>query len=436
MKRKMTFIALAFLAFLGLHSSMLGSGFLIYEHGAAAMAMGGAFVALANNPTAIFHNPAGIAWLDGTQISLGSTLIIPENSLEMPYYSLIDPTFTGTVKAKSQVFFPSTFYITQKITDRIVAGFGFFSPYGLGTEWPADYPLRYIATKDDMKSFFFNPVIALKLSDNFSAAFGVSYIRSSLKFNLVTLQDFTGVGGGLYDVPAALEADGDTWGLNAGLLYKGKKFSLGFNWRGGFSIKYAGDLTIDKSGVPAPYNQFIPPGGDVTTSFNFPHILAAGLALNATEKLMLSLDFHYILWSCYDKYDINIDYPDPYPDPTEPETVEENWKDSYLIRSGLQYQLSESLALRAGVVYDKTPQPVESMDPILPDADRWAFTAGFGYKSGKFFLDVAYQRELFNDRKSPNRDIYLLPLMPPINAGEGTYSTSAHLIGISLGFVF
>jgi len=30
-----------------------GAGFLIYEHGAAAMAMGGAFTAVANNPTAI-----------------------------------------------------------------------------------------------------------------------------------------------------------------------------------------------------------------------------------------------------------------------------------------------------------------------------------------------------------------------------------------------
>ena len=52
-----------------------GSGFLIYEHGAAAMAMAGAFVSVANDPTAIFHNPAGIAFLRGTQVSVGTTLI-------------------------------------------------------------------------------------------------------------------------------------------------------------------------------------------------------------------------------------------------------------------------------------------------------------------------------------------------------------------------
>ena len=44
---------------LGLAPVGEGSGFLIYEHGAAAMAMGGAFVAVANDPSTIFHNPAG-----------------------------------------------------------------------------------------------------------------------------------------------------------------------------------------------------------------------------------------------------------------------------------------------------------------------------------------------------------------------------------------
>ncbi len=431
MKKKVKVIILSFLAFLGLSLSAYGAGFLIYEHGAAAMAMGGAFVAIANDPTAIFHNPAGIAFLDGTQVSVGTTLIIPRTTLTMPNIQLVDPGYSTTYDAKSQVFYPSTFYITQKITDRIVAGFGFFSPYGLGTEWPEDYPLRYIATKDDMKSFFFNPVVAVKLTDNFSAAFGVSYIRADLKFNLVNYADFTDFGGGAYDVPVAVEGSGSAWGLNAGVLYKGEKVSLGFNWRGGFSIDFEGDLTLDSSNVDDPFKPYIPPSGEVSTTFSFPHILAAGVAFNLTEKLMLSFDAHYVLWSCYDEFDIEIDYPDPWEDETT--TVEENWKDSWLFRGGIQYKLSESFALRAGILYDQTPQPVETMDPLLADANRWAFTAGFGYKAGSFILDVAYLLEIFNDRTSPNRDIYLTPFG---NLGEGTYSTTAHLIGVSLRFVF
>ena len=116
--------------------------------------------------------------------------------------------------------------------------------------------------------------------------------------------------------------------------------------------------------------------------------------------------------------------------------VEENWEDSYLFRVGLQYQMNENFTLRGGFLYDKTPQPVETMDPILPDSDRWALTAGFGFKVGSIVIDAAYQYEPFKDRTSPNRDIYLNNPIPGVNAGLGTYSTTAHLFGVSFGFVF
>lgn len=429
MKRKACITASMFLLLLGFGPLTHGAGFLIYEHGAAAMAMGGAFVAVANDPTAIFHNPAGIAWLDGTQISVGSTLITSKSSLELPNWP-----GEKTWDVESQLFYPSTFYITHKFSEKIGGGFGFFSPYGLGTAWenPTTFPLRYIATSDDMKTFIFNPVIAYKLSDNVAVAFGASYIISNLTFELVDLADFRAFGGGVYDVPASVKGDGNAWGYNAGFLYKGEKASLGVNWRSGFKIDFEGDLDLDSSNVPAPFNGYIPPSGDVKTSFNFPHILAFGAAFNLTEKTMLSLDFHYVFWNTYDEFAITIDYPDPYPDEA-PQVVEENWEASVIFRGGLQHQLNEKLALRAGFLYDQTPQPVTTMDPILPDANRIAFTGGFGFKTGNLFIDVAYQFELFSDRTSPNRSIAAYQI-GGVNLGEGTYSTTAHLIGISFGF--
>ncbi|NQT80843.1 MAG: outer membrane protein transport protein [Candidatus Aminicenantes bacterium] len=425
MKKSLTLIVLFSLLFLGFSTITHGAGFLIYEHGAAAMAMGGAFVAVANNPTAIFHNPAGIAWLDGTQISFGSTLIIPKASLSLDNWP--DPTYQS-IDAVSQVFYPPTFYITHKISEKIVAGFGLFTPYGLGTEWPdpENFPLRYIATKDDMKTFIFNPTLAFKLSDNLSIAAGVSYIYSMLKFELVELVDLTAYGLSTYDMPAALDASGSGWGLNAGVLYKGDSFSFGVNWRGGFDIDYEGDLDLDTSALPIT----MPTSGSASTSFSFPHIFGVGAAFNLTEKLTITADVHYILWSSYDKFTVEIDVAG-----FEDKEVEENWKDSFVLRGGLEYKVNESFALRLGALYDQTPQPVETMDPILPDSNRWAITGGFGYKAGSFVIDVAYQFEPFEDRTSPNRSILLHPVTGA-NLGEGTYSTTAHLIGVSIGFVF
>ena len=74
MKKKVSCLVLFILV---LSSSAFSSGFLIYEHGTAAMALAGAFVSLANDPSAIFYNPAGIAWLPGTRVSAGGTFIFP-----------------------------------------------------------------------------------------------------------------------------------------------------------------------------------------------------------------------------------------------------------------------------------------------------------------------------------------------------------------------
>jgi long-chain fatty acid transport protein len=426
MRRGITAIVVFSLVFFGLSSLSHGSGFLIYEHGAAAMAMGGAFVALANNPTAVFHNPAGLAFLEGTQISMGTTLITSSTSLELT-------NLATTVETVHQWFYPSNFYISHKINDRIAAGFGFFSPYGLGTKWPEDYALRFISTKDDMKTFFFNPVIAVKLDESFSVAVGVTYIYSTLTFDRVNLIDLTAYGGSTYEAPVEVKGNGSAFALNAGVLYKGENFSLGINWRGGFDLDLEGDLALDNTNIPAPFQPYVPTEADVSTTMGIPHIFGLGVAFNLTESLIVTADFHYVLWSSFKEFVIEVDNPDPVPDQTE--TFEENWKDSYVIRGGLQYMVNENFALRAGVLYDKTPQPVESMDPILPDADRLAFTGGFGYKSGNFVIDVAYQYEPFKDRESANRSLVLHPLTGA-NLGLGTYSTTAHLIGVSIGFIF
>jgi long-subunit fatty acid transport protein len=74
------------------------------------------------------------------------------------------------------------------------------------------------------------------------------------------------------------------------------------------------------------------------------------------------------------------------------------------------------------------------MDPLLPDADRYALTAGFGWTLAKnVVLDLAYQYEMFSDRTSPNREIYKVG---PLNFGESQYETTANLLAVSLSFVF
>jgi long-chain fatty acid transport protein len=73
--------AIVLLLVLALPSCLLANGFDIYEQSAKAVGLGGAFIAQADDPSAIFFNPAGIVQLEGTQLSVGACSIMPTVTL-------------------------------------------------------------------------------------------------------------------------------------------------------------------------------------------------------------------------------------------------------------------------------------------------------------------------------------------------------------------
>lgn len=399
------------------------AGFMIYEHGAAAMAMAGAFTSLAKDPSALWHNPAGMAWLEGTRVMGGATFIVPSGWASFP-------GLPGAPKydQENALFTPPNLYLTHQLSKRAVIGLGVFAPYGLGMAWPEPetFPWRYLGTSGEMQTFFINPAIAFKLTDRFALGLGVSFIYSKLEQSVT--QRFPAPDGGpdllaapaLIDVPSEADVDGTSFGFNAGLLYKGDKFRFGLNYRSGYTLDYTGTVSFDVPGFPAPVE------GTGETSFRFPDLVTMGLSFDLAKKLVWSVDLHYVFWSTYESYTFLVDVPDLGLE--EEMVVPTLWKDTFIFRTGFEYQATDRLALRCGFLYDKTPQPATTMDSTLPDANRFALTGGFGYTFGKLTLDFAYHFENFNKRTSARPDLE--------SFFQGTFKTRAHLFGINLGYRF
>lgn len=70
------------------------------------------------------------------------------------------------------MFYPSTVYVTHKFNEKISAGLGIFTPFGLATTWDDDWEGRYIGTKSEMKTFNINPVVSYQLLPNVALAAG------------------------------------------------------------------------------------------------------------------------------------------------------------------------------------------------------------------------------------------------------------------------
>ncbi|MDP4190834.1 MAG: OmpP1/FadL family transporter [Bacteroidota bacterium] len=405
------------------------SGFQINEHNARVMAMGGAFAGLANDPSAVYYNPAGITQLFGTHFSLGATYISPTSTFTGPAPS------TTESKLKKKFFTPANFYFTQSLGSNFFVGFGFNDPFGLGTEWEDDWVGRYRTTKTEIKTYNFSPVVAYKISDmlSVSAGFTVSYADVLIGRKLQLLVPVGQTVVQLPDANLELKGHNTAFGYTAGLLFKPMdNLGLGVAFHSQIKYDMKGDATTTVSPTTPAAVVAALPKGSITAPLTTPAVLTIGGSYRVFSSLLFNADYQYNGWSSYDKLEVN--FNDLPKSSTNPSVSVRDYKNSYILRAGSEYILNDQVALRGGILFDKNPIKDEKLDPTLPDADRWAFNIGFGYKfTPNFSVDVAYMYLLFKDRTIDTSEEFI-PIRPIPQRLNGTYKSSANLFGVNLSY--
>jgi long-chain fatty acid transport protein len=402
------------------------SGFLIYEHGARATGLAGTLTARGGDPSAIFYNPAGIAGLMGTQIYLGTTLIFPDGKFAGadPF-----PGFGVVEQYKSAVFFPSNLYITHQLGEQWTLGLGVFSPYGLTTEWdnPDTYSGRFLSSKAQLVSFYINPTVAYTLSPQVSVAVGLDLVTAmvELRRNNATMLQGTALDIARVKIKGS---SGLSTGFNAGIIVRPvERLALGFQYRSKVSNSFDdGDATFEQISTGDPTLDAViaaklPKAQGAKTQIDFPASWSAGINYALSDRLDIEFNLNWTGWSSFDKIDLTFD------DQELNTTIPEEWEDVFSYRVGIEYKASDRLRLFGGYLFDETPQPVQSISPLLPDANRNDFTFGFGYSFGKASVDVSNMFVFFKDRSTEgkNRDGY-----------NGEYRVFAYLLGLNFSYAF
>ena len=419
---------LAFTVSCLLATSALASGFLIPEQGAKASAMAGAFAATADDPSAIFFNPAGIAQQRELSVLAGTTLINFTNEFTG------DPNspLTSGVEAKynRHLFNIPNIYGVMPIGNNLSVGVGVFAAFGLRTDWADPFPGRFISKDADLKTTSVNPVVAWQTSDGrLAIGGGLEYRRARviLNANQMALNPFNGRIIDTVNTRLASEYGHDI-GWNVGVLFKASdRFRVGASYRSDMEIDLEGEA--DFTPIPtgnAQLDQFIaaqtPPDQGIRTVFPFPALLTAAVAFSPRDDWDIELDVIRTTWSRFEALSVEFDVT-----PAANFTRVQDWKDTNSYRLGVNHNATEHWDVRFGAVYDQNPQPTERVSPLLPDADRIGFTLGAGYKTGPFILDWGLMVLHFKDRSTEGRNE---------NGFEGVYETDAMLWFTNLGYRF
>jgi len=415
---------LAFLLVLLLTASTsFAAGFRLPEAGNKANAMGFAFTAQADNPSAIYYNPAGLTQLEGNNIALGVTYV-NENGGEFTGSTPLTGGVTRSETQKDLKFFIPNMYYTH--TDKggwISYGVGVFAPFGLGQEYEnKDTSIfRSQVTKIDLQTIVVNPTIAFKINEAISVGLGIDYMWGKVEYDKIPV-----LGPGT-QFNTHLEGSGDAWGYNFGILVKATpNLKIGFNYRSKFDLD-VDDADFTASNPVGTIPGIFPMG---TTRASGTLYLPATAALGASYtigRFTIEADADWTFWSSYQQLKItNATVP------TYSSTQVKNWEDVCAFRLGTEYRVTDPLALRLGFSYDPTPAPAETLGPELPDADRLYYTAGVGYKFGNWTIDVS---GIYIDKK--DRNVSNIRVEGGVPVGQnGTWKGDAWLAGLDLAYKF
>jgi long-chain fatty acid transport protein len=398
-------------------SGAAAAGFAILQQGTAAMAQGNAFVAQADDPSAVFYNPAGLMQLQRPEVYLNSVFSSTNRTYTSP-----EGSYTT---AKHEIFNIPAFYGTLPVHERVVLGIGFFMPFGLGTTWPPEWAGKLLTTMSKLQTFNINPVVAVKLLDNLSVAAGFDVLYSNVQIQRRSFR----VVPPLTEIKNDFEGDGTGFGYNLGLLYEpieGVKF--GASYRSEIKVNHTGDFK-------ASLTNNVGGQADVV----FPPSVTWGLSYSRIKPFVFEFDVTWTGWSTYKS--LNLDLSQPIPGTGFGTTIfaisqEKNWNDAWAFRFGGNYEIRPGMKARIGYIYDLTPVPNSTFDPTVPDANRHIFTLGGDTQISRFTLGFAYNYILSENRSKANTiAVNGVPLREAFQA-NGKYKSDNHSLGFSLSCKF
>jgi len=370
-------------------SSLFANGLSLNSIGPRALGMGGAMVGLADDPTAIYWNPAGLAGQSSSLYAFG-TDIIPFGTYKFATYGI-------DAKTKTNHYASPNLFANYSMGN-LAFGLGVFVPAGLGAEYNgADLiPISGgdLEWMSKIAVIDIAPTIAYKINDMFS--FGVTGNIFYGMFDMKRPSTYTD-SSGLHGVQYTESSTGTGFGVSGGLLCKLSDMIQ-------FGVSARTEIKVTMSGE-AENALMVYQGGPATTDFDrdvaWPLWAAFGVAVKPMENLTITADAQYSQWAKSEE-EFHTDFKDPVwkavTAATGDDTFILDWKDCTQLRFGLEYMASEKLALRAGFYYDPAPAPDSTLTILFPSSTNNVVTAGLGFCAGKFDIDFGLEYIMGKER--------------------------------------
>ncbi len=417
--------------------------------GAANLALGGAYLAIVDDATAAYINPAGLPHLPSDEFHL-----------ELRGWSYTHVfTDRGSLEGRSLTFEgidSISGLVDGEATDRL-AGISFLSYVHLRKSWafafywhqlanfetnfttqgafiedtrstsllgiPGEIDGRLASLRNTMRLRIATQALSIAYRFNANFSVGANFAYHNFNLNSLTERiipafftetDFNDPDTRIDNFQTQTGRDYD-WSLSAGLLWQDNQrdWSVGMVYRQGPSF----DLTTASSAA-LPFEEPRTARGKAA-KFYTPEVYGFGIAFRPRDDTRVTLDYDHVRYSnlarrIVDVFDLTFFFPNL----KDPETGKFNELDKFNIKDadelhlGIEYMVSNKLALRVGVWLDpdhslRFTGDNKSFQAIFRQrGDETHWSAGIGFTNRRIRIDVALD---YSDRFSTGSFSLIIP---------------------------
>jgi long-chain fatty acid transport protein len=420
--KKVANLALTVMLVACFSTSTFANGLSLNSVGTRALGMGGAFVALSNDATAIYWNPAGLVGQESSVLAY-FTGVMPIGTYQFAPVGI-------DAKMESKLY-PTGGLIGNYKDGNWAFALGVYVPAGLGASWNLEdfgVPASMAANLELMSqigAIVISPAVAYQVDDKLSVglAINVTYAMFDMK------QHASGAALGLGIYQFEESSTGIGVGATLGLKYKfNEKVAAGLTARLASKVPMSGTAMNPLFPALPTIPGMVQPGpgeSDFDRDVTWPIWIAGGIAFKPHDCLTITVDAQFSQWSELDK--LVAVYNDPYWKAAMGAQGQDefhlNWEDRVQVRLGGEYMVSPNTAIRLGYYYDPAPAPDETLNILFPSSTNHVGTAGFGYNFGKYTIEASAEYLFGADRN----------VIPAVN---GDFPGTHHLdvFAFSVGF--
>lgn len=398
-----------------LAATALGGGFSISEVGSRASGRGGAAAALSDDASAIYYNPANISRLEGLNVSLGISGLMPGWEWSPPA-----GTAGAATKSESTLVPPPHGSVTYALGHApalgdVAAGLGFYVPYGSSFSWPTGWAGSEAVQQIGLTVYELAPALAIRPHRTFGIGASFRYLPATVYLKQAVRFGSAETG------TVELAGTGAGFGAAVGLsFWPVDPLSIALTWRSPVTLNFKGDSNFD---FPPPFD----PNAidkDVKTSVPLAQVFRLGLAVDVVpRRLNLSTDVQYQVWSTFKALDIRFQNADG------TETISSSPRDSrnsFVVNAGGEVHITDAFAVRAGYAWDQRTLPEATVNPAPPDSDKHVVSVGASYNFKHFGINAHFSDVFFVRRTA------LSSPFPGTWTGAYPGGTMAYIFGLSL----